>query len=375
MSLQMMRLGVVVILTLTILLGCATAFRIRAQRRRESPGERGGNDCVVDERASLEQARQDARRARRLASLAATLDLDELLEQVIVAAVEACGGDAAGIALKEGPASVRIETTGLRHGERAPSVMTSFGQTANCSLTGQSSGSRSESSPKDRLRTALYARLVTEAQEQLGTLAVYWRRELEPGPVIEDVLNDVAQTSARAIQNAYRYKEAYCRAVFDGLTGLYNRRYFDEALKREVLRARRYERSLTLLLLDLDGFKAVNDESGHLAGDAVLKTLAEGVRSVVRGVDIACRVGGDEFGVLLPEASVLEARHLEKRLHATFVKRPIAHQPCVGWTTGIAELQAEENATSLFNRADQAMLARKRVRAAGRPGREGKALR
>jgi len=204
---------------------------------------------------------------------------------------------------------------------------------------------------------------------------VYWRRELEPGPAIAAALVEVAETSTGAIQNARRFEEAYCRAVFDGLTGLYNRRYFDEALEREVMRAHRYERSLALLLLDLDGFKAVNDESGHLAGDAVLKEFAAGVRSAVRSVDIACRVGGDEFGILLPEASNLEARHLEERLHAALVERPLGRQARVGWSAGIAELQAGEDAISLFNRADQAMLGKKRVCAAGRSAGEGRTLR
>jgi len=368
-------LGVVGILTPTILLVSATAFVIRVRRRRRSPSEPVGNESAAEGHDGLEQTRLDARRARRLASLAATLDLEELLEHVVEVAVDACGADAAGIALKEGPTSVLIRTTGLRCGEPASSLGTSFGQTADCSLTARYPGNIGASSPNDPVRTALLVGLVTDAQEQLGTLAVYWRRELEPGQVIDAALNDVARTSTKAILNAHRYKEAYCRAVFDGLTGLYNRRYFDEALEREVLRAQRYDRSLALLLLDLNGFKAVNDESGHLAGDAVLKEFADGVRSAVRGVDIACRVGGDEFGVLLPEASGLEARHLEERLHAAFVQAPIGRQARVGWSTGIAELQAQDDATSLFNRADLAMLGKKRDCAAGRSGAEGQALR
>src|SRR5690242_16034807 len=92
-------------------------------------------------------------------------------------------------------------------------------------------------------------------------------------------------------------------ADLDGLTGLHNRRYFHELLAREVTRAQRYGRELALVIFDLDDFKGINDRIGHLGGDAVLAETAARARGALRAADIACRVGGDEFAVLLPEAS------------------------------------------------------------------------
>src|SRR4026208_238214 len=104
-------------------------------------------------------------------------------------------------------------------------------------------------------------------------------------------------------------------ADLDGLTGLHNRRYFHEQLAREVARAQRYGRALALVVFDLDDFKSINARIGHLAGDAVLAETAERARGVVRSADIACRVGGDEFAVLLPEASGREAGGVCRRGH------------------------------------------------------------
>lgn len=87
----------------------------------------------------------------------------------------------------------------------------------------------------------------------------------------------------------------------DTLTGLYNRRGFDELAARELIRARRNDASITLMTFDLDGFKQVNDRQGHAAGDALLRTVGEATRRAVRQIDVAARLGGDEFAVLLPD--------------------------------------------------------------------------
>jgi len=144
-------------------------------------------------------------------------------------------------------------------------------------------------------------------------------------------------------------------ADLDGLTGLHNRRYFHEQLAREVSRAQRYGRELALVVFDLDDFKSINDRIGHLAGDAVLAETAERARSVVRSADIACRVGGDEFAVLLPEASGREAELLCARLHRAVSSTPVAEAGTVSVSAGIAELQADDDPNTFFERADQAL--------------------
>jgi diguanylate cyclase (GGDEF)-like protein len=144
-------------------------------------------------------------------------------------------------------------------------------------------------------------------------------------------------------------------ADLDGLTGLHNRRYFHEQLAREVSRAQRYGRELALVVFDLDDFKSINDRIGHLAGDAVLAETAERARSVARSADIACRVGGDEFAMLLPEASGQEAERLCGRLHLAVSSTPVAEAGNVSVSAGIAELQAEDDPNTFFERADRAL--------------------
>ena len=144
-------------------------------------------------------------------------------------------------------------------------------------------------------------------------------------------------------------------ADLDGLTGLHNRRYFHEQLAREVARAQRYGRALALVVFDLDDFKSINDRIGHLAGDAVLAETAERARGVVRSADIACRVGGDEFAVLLPEASGREAELLCRRLHRAVSSTAVAEAGNVSVSAGIAELRADDDPNTFFERADQAL--------------------
>ncbi|MBU1998624.1 MAG: diguanylate cyclase, partial [Candidatus Omnitrophica bacterium] len=112
-----------------------------------------------------------------------------------------------------------------------------------------------------------------------------------------DILNILSAQLAVGIENVRLYGEA----ITDELTGLFNRRYFDYRLKEEILRSRRYKRSLALLIIDIDNFKAVNDKYGHQAGDMVLNQLSEFIRAGLRQVDIVCRYGGDEISIILPE--------------------------------------------------------------------------
>src|SRR3954453_16500367 len=150
-----------------------------------------------------------------------------------------------------------------------------------------------------------------------------------------------------------KLRSARALADLDALTGLYNRRYFHDVLGRELSRAQRYGRSLTLLLLDLDDFKSINDRLGHLAGDTVLAEAGTCVRAVVRSADVPCRIGGDELAVILTEASADDGdviyRRLQEKLSRSEVSVPISV------SAGVAEAQAGEDAANLFCRADVAM--------------------
>ena len=144
-------------------------------------------------------------------------------------------------------------------------------------------------------------------------------------------------------------------AETDALTGFFNQRYFHEMLRREALRAQRYDRRLALLILDLDDFKAVNDRIGHLAGDAVLAQVAEQLRNEIRSVDIGCRIGGDEFAVVMPESTAADATQLFERMHQSVTTMPMPGGQRVRLSAGIAELRHGETAAGLFERADAAL--------------------
>src|SRR5207253_1264671 len=137
-------------------------------------------------------------------------------------------------------------------------------------------------------------------------------------------LEELAERVAPAIENSRRFREARQLADLDSLTGLHNRRYFYETLGREVDRAQRYQRLLSLVIVDVDGFKEINDRIGHLAGDAVLAEIADRIRQVVRSADIPCRVGGDEFAVIVPEVEGGQAQQLVGRIQRAVSAQPIA---------------------------------------------------
>jgi len=113
------------------------------------------------------------------------------------------------------------------------------------------------------------------------------------------------------------HEEIYRLMTVDGLTEVHNKRYFHEQIEKETSRARRYERNYAVVMFDLDHFKNINDTYGHLAGDAVLRQLGQIVRTKVRRDDTIARVGGEEFGAILPEVDLQGARALAEKLRAS----------------------------------------------------------
>src|SRR3990172_7530699 len=150
-------------------------------------------------------------------------------------------------------------------------------------------------------------------------------------------------------------------SVLDPLTGLYNRRSADMRLRAEVERSRRHAHPLTLVMFDLNEFKQVNDRYGHAAGDLVLKEFGERLQRAVRVSDVAVRLGGDEFMVILPECQPDQVVHLLARLRPMEVTFRDKKLPVL-FATGWAGYQAGESAETLQERADQALYADKRAR-------------
>jgi len=153
-------------------------------------------------------------------------------------------------------------------------------------------------------------------------------------------------------------------AYKDDLTGLYNRRHFGERLAQEWSRSTRFDEPLTLLLLDLDGFKLINDLAGHATGDEVLRFVARHMAAECRRFDIPCRLGGDEFAYILPGTSAEGAHALVERLSvvlATAPDRPaLPSQTAIGLSFGIAERHQASSSTAFVEKADAAMYEVKR---------------
>lgn len=154
--------------------------------------------------------------------------------------------------------------------------------------------------------------------------------------------------------------EVYKLAALDQLTGLYNRRSGEQRLAEEMSRAARYSRPLTLLLLDVDNLKQINDRLGHAAGDLLLTQFAERLQRAIRGSDLAVRLGGDEFMVLLPECRIEEVRHVLGRVEGLQVQYEHEKVDCRfsrGWT----DFRRGETAQEFLKRADAALYENKRA--------------
>ncbi len=128
------------------------------------------------------------------------------------------------------------------------------------------------------------------------------------------LFNSVAEHLAIAMENARLFEKTKQMAITDGLTGLYNKRFFLEIIHSEVERAKRCEHDLSFIIMDIDNFKHYNDTNGHPAGDTLLKALSELIKGVIRKVDIPCRYGGEEFVIILPETSKLDAKNVAEKL-------------------------------------------------------------
>ena len=178
---------------------------------------------------------------------------------------------------------------------------------------------------------------------------------------------EVARLAAELAASRERVTELEARIDVDPLTETLNRRGFERELKRSLAYVKRYGVSAALIYLDLDGFKPVNDRHSHAAGDVVLKAVAAALVRQVRASDIVARIGGDEFAVLLWNASEANATAKAAALEAAVFATPVrwgSSTLVVGASAGVAPIGPLDTATEVLARADAAMYARKRERSA-----------
>lgn len=164
-----------------------------------------------------------------------------------------------------------------------------------------------------------YSQMLREANEELGKLNLSY----------EQLILDLKQAKKKSDQLAAGLKKANDQlsllALRDGLTTLYNKTYFQDALVKEISKARRYKRTLSLIILDIDHFASVNDTYGHLIGDGVLRQVAEQIKKTIRIADIAARYGGEAFALILPETNGKGALFLAERLRNVIEEMPLSN--------------------------------------------------
>jgi two-component system, sensor histidine kinase LadS len=170
---------------------------------------------------------------------------------------------------------------------------------------------------------------------------------------LDAAYKELESTNARLKETSFK----------DEVTGLYNRRFFTLRLEEELSRYRRFNHPVSVVLLDLDGFKAVNDEFGHVVGDETLRGVAQILMKHSRGINVVSRYGGDEFAVLLVETSKAGARLYADRIREVVAKYPFGHGKVVTSSFGVASLPDDEAGTAeqLFRAADEALYSAKKA--------------
>jgi diguanylate cyclase (GGDEF)-like protein len=353
-------LGACVVLLLVVL---AAMVRRAGRRANERVGtvmqalETRMDELAQELAGAVARAEDESRRSRFLGEIAGSIDLDDVLSRTLEAAGSLAGVDAAVVRVDAQEGAPIVAAVGLpaEDAERQAIAGPPDGRPVRSVEMTYRYAEEVEEAGEELVRAGLAVPLAHDLRP-LGYLGVF-TRDPERRFAGEDMrqLEEIAGRAGPTIENARRFREARQLADVDALSGLHNRRYFHEALARDVARAHRYSRRLALIIFDIDDFKSVNDRVGHLAGDAVLAEAAARMGDAIRTADVACRVGGDEFAVIMPESGLEQADQLVSRIQVAVSERPIGVAGRLHVSAGITELKAEDDSISLFECADEAL--------------------
>src|SRR5687767_15543232 len=201
---------------------------------------------------------------------------------------------------------------------------------------------------KDEVGTLMgsFNKMLTTIEHQAAEINTFATR-------LDAAYKELESTNARLKETSFK----------DEVTGLYNRRFFSLRLEEELSRYRRFNHPVSVVLLDLDLFKSVNDQYGHTVGDDTLRDMAQILMKHSRGINVVSRYGGDEFAVLLVETSKAGARLYADRIREVVAKYPFSHGNTMTASFGVASLPDDEAGTAedLFRAADEALYTAKRA--------------
>ena len=299
-------------------------------------------------------------------ALSSSLDLEDVLT-VLLDRVSRLTG-ATGTAVSRWDADRDVLVTLAHHSHGANSLadaqqeyaVSEFPSTGSVLRTQRPLQVRSSNPRDDALERALLARLgfrsllmlpLVARGETIGLMEIADVNDRAFTPQDVEFCQAVCDVVATSLHNAMLYERARELALRDQLTGLHNRRFFDEQLARMLARSDRSGRPVSLLVLDLDRLKAINDAGGHPAGDCALRAAAGALRSSVRTGDLPCRLGGDEFAVILPDAGIDAAMAV-----ATRAQQALSAEGPGGWSFsgGVAVDLTGRPPHELYRLADEA---------------------
>ena len=335
---------------------------------------------AIENARLLEAERHTRQQAETLqevaAALGSTLELNDLLDLILEYLKRLVAYDSASVMLVEGEVARVVAARGFPDDSRALQVQVTLSEDAAFQEVVARRGAivlqDATQDPRFRglggtgyVRSWICAPLIAR-DTVVGLLTVDHRR---PGAYDERdaaLVQAFANHAALAVENAQLYAKMRHMAVTDGLTGLYNSRHFYRMLEEELQRSERYAHPFSLLMFDLDDFKKYNDRYGHLAGDDLLRELADLVRTITRSSDLIFRYGGEEFTLILPETPRPAALTLAERLRIAvqnheFTIRGGADVGRITISIGVATYPDDgRNAEDLVYAADMALLEAKR---------------